>query len=79
VREALEDVGSLVVEGRAADLDEAGVVGPAVETKLPQPGRIERHRRLGIAGVVAFSEAPHGRVFIKDHHDALVFTYANIT
>ena len=29
--------GPLVVQGRAADLDQPGVIGPAVEGQLPQP------------------------------------------
>ena len=41
VREVTQDVVPLVVQRRAADLDQAGVVGPAVEAQLPQPRRIE--------------------------------------
>ena len=46
-REDAQDVVPLVVQGRAADLDQPGVVGPAVEAELTQPRRIERARRLG--------------------------------
>jgi hypothetical protein len=40
-----EDVVPLAVEGRAADLDQTGVVGPTVEAELPQPRRIQNSRR----------------------------------
>ena len=49
-REGTQDVVPLVVQGRAADLDQAGVVGPAVQAQLTQPRRIEGLRRLGGAG-----------------------------
>src|SRR5204863_4331231 len=78
-RESTQDIGPLVVQGRAADLDQAGVVRPAVEAQLAQPGRIERFRRLGRAGAfaVALVEAPHGRVF-GEVHDRPFFVYASI-
>src|SRR5439155_27048185 len=40
-----ENIVPLVVQGRAADLDQAGVVGAAVEAQLTQPGAIERTGR----------------------------------
>ena len=33
----LQDVGPLVVQARMPDLDQPGVVGPAIQGKLPQP------------------------------------------
>src|SRR5262249_26941013 len=78
VREVAQDVSPLVVQGRAADLDQAGVVGPAVQAQLTQPGCIERPRRLGVVGAVALTEAPQGRVFGQVHDAASFIAYANI-
>ena len=54
VREVAEDVGPLVIEGGSADLDQAGIVRPAVHAQLTQPRRIKRPWRLRVAGTVAF-------------------------
>src|SRR5262249_41849086 len=80
-REVAEDVVPLVVQGGAANLDEAGVVGPAVQAQLTQPRRIEGRRRAGRgrAVPVAFVEPPHGRVFGEVHDDPHFVGYVIIT
>ncbi len=71
-RKHTQDVVPLVIQGGAADLDQAGVIGPAVEAKLPQPRCIEGLRLVGGAGAftLAFVEAPHGRMFGEVHDNA---------
>jgi hypothetical protein len=78
VREGAQDVGPLVVQGGAADLDQAGVVGPAVQAQLAQPGRIEQLRRFGVVGAVALTESQHGRVFGQVHDAASFIAYTSI-
>src|SRR5262249_60774367 len=75
-REVAENVVALVVEGRAADLDEPGVVGAAVECQLTQPGRIEDGRRgRTLAGRLV--EAAHSWMF-GDGHGDLVSLYMQL-
>ncbi len=75
MREVTQDVVPLVVQSRAADLDQPGVIGPAVETQLPQPCRIKGFWRRGRAG--AFVEVPHGRMFGKVHDRPSFIAYAS--
>src|SRR5262249_3309665 len=51
-RKIAQDIFPLVVEGGAADLDQADVIGPGVPAQLPQSDRIElgRGRRRGVGG-----------------------------
>ena len=72
-RKSTENIVPLVAQGRAGDLDQAGVVGTAVEAQLAQPGGIEGTGRLGGFGAtgLAVVEAPHGRVF-SQVHDGLI-------
>jgi hypothetical protein len=74
--EHTNDVVALVFQSRAVDLDHPGVIGSAFEAQLAQPGRIKRFCRLGVAGKVAFSETPDGRVFGKVHDNASFIAYA---
>ena len=69
-----EDVGPLVVEVRAVDLDEADVVGPGVEAQPPQPGGVERRGRGAFpAGGDAFLKSFDGGVLSEDDHFPVPF------
>src|SRR5437016_522082 len=60
---------------RAADLDQAGVIGPAVEAQLTQPCRIEFVR--GGSGGWLLVETLNGGV-IGQFHDALFYLYMQL-
>src|SRR5262249_37473934 len=68
-RERTQDVVPLVVQGRTANLDQSGVVRPAVQAQLAQPGRIERLGWFGRGRTLtaAFVEPAHGRMLGEVH------------
>jgi hypothetical protein len=77
VREGLEDVFPLVVQGRSADLDKAHVIGASIKDQLLQPPAIQ-WLPPGRNGVQDLEANPlHGRV-IFEFHRRLVVVYATI-
>jgi hypothetical protein len=64
-RPIAQDISPLLVQAWTANLDQSGVVSPAVKAELPEPCRIELVRRFGGHGLTAalLIEALYGWVF----------------
>ena len=73
-RKKTKDVVALIVERRAGDLHQSGVVGPAIEAQLAQPGSVE-HRRAAPVGFRRFRETcgPWGAVRVSWRLQSLVY------
>src|SRR5262249_34988087 len=65
-----EDVVALTIQRRAADLNEPGVVGPAIEAEPAQPRGIELAGSRGCWGDgCLLVEGPYRRVVLQFHDD----------
>src|SRR5437588_258118 len=73
VGERLEDVFSLVVQSRSADLDKSYVISASIEDQLLQPSGIQR-LLLGRNGRYGLEANPlHGRVIFELHGCSLLY------
>src|SRR5262249_911271 len=63
VWEVAQDVDPLAIQGRAADLDWAAVIGSKGEAQLTEARRIEWFRRLRLVRAGPLSETPDARMF----------------
>src|SRR5438105_3857284 len=73
VGERLEDVVSLVVQSRSADLDKPDVISTGIEDQLLQPSGIQR-LPLGRNGRYGLEADPlHGRVIFELHGCSLLY------